>query len=193
MRKSFKFIIVSVGLLVAGFMMDGIFDFIPFSTNPQVAEEIIKPNSNYLFQINSQGETKMSGLFSSVPKESQISLKILNPDGSIIWEGKSEPFVYDPSIDKQSLSPSFFNPNSKGVLEVVITNLGERQVVVNGGIHDENEYDPDVSDIDATWGVFAEIILYTIFSTLLKIVGIIIGIIGIFLFFIERKNLKNVK
>ena len=188
MRKSFKFIIVSVGLLSVGFVMDGIFDFIPFSTNPQVAEETIKPNSNYLFQINSQGETKMSGLFSSVPKESQISLKILNSDGSIIWEGKSRSLVYDLSIDKQLLSPSFFNPNSKGNLDVVITNLGEQQVIVNGGIHDENEYDPDVSDFDATWDVFAEIILYTIFSALLKIVGVIIGIIGISLFFKERKN-----
>ncbi len=192
MRKSYKFILIAILLIVTGFVMDEIYTFVPFSTNPQVAEKIIQPNSAYLFQINSQGETKMSGLFSSVPKESPISMKILNPDGSIIWEEKSRPIPYDPNMDKQSLVPSFFNSNPKGSLDVIITNLGEQQVIVNGGIHDFIEFDPNVTDFDATMSVYAEIILYGIFSSLLKIIGIIIGIIGLILFYNELKNLKKI-
>jgi len=188
MKKSYKFILIATALVVMGFTMDVIFDYVPFSTNPQVTDVSIEPNSDYLFQINSKGEVKMSGLFSSTPKESPISLKIISPDRSIIWEGKSVTIPYDSSADHQSLSPVFFNSNSKGTLDVIITNLGDRPVIVDGGIFDVVEYDPNVTDFNAAMSVFSEIILYTIFSILLKIVGIIIGIISMIFVFKDRKK-----
>jgi hypothetical protein len=189
MKKSYKFIIVATALVVIGFMMDGIFSYVPFSSNPQITKVHIDPGSDYSFQINSKGETKMNGMFSSIPEESPISLKIFNPDGSIVWEGKSQLPQYTTEEKRQYIGTDFFNPNSKGILKAVITNLGTQQVVVDGGIHDFVELKQYENELEGIMDVFFDIFLYSLISALLKFVGVVVGIISVVFIFKERKEM----
>ena len=195
MKKSYKLILLATCLIATGIAMNEAFPYVPFYSN-NIEEVLIEPNSDYTYQISSEGEITMSGVISSVPKEIPINLKILNPDGSTLWDGKSEaaPIYLDPKErNVQVIAPEFINPNSEGNLKVVITNLGDQQVVVTGGIHDsvfDKKYD-SVLDAAISDELF-DILLYVILSALLQFVGVIIGIIGAIYFFKERKRMKNI-
>ena len=186
MKKAYKFLLVALGLVVAGFVMDAFYDHIQFSSSAQVNNVSIEPNSKFTFKVNSLGEREIMGVFFSTPSDSQISMRVLNPDESILWEDKSEK-----STDRQILIPRVMNPNSKASLDVIITNLGDQRVLVEGGMHDKPEPLRDEYDLERLWPVFGDIILYVIFAGLLKFVGIIIGIIGVVFFIKERKNPQN--
>jgi len=195
MKKSYKLILLATGLIATGIAMNEAFPYVSFYSN-NIENVSIEPNSDYTYKISSEGEITMSGVISSVPKEIPINLKILNPDGSTLWDGKSQaaPIYLDPKErNVQVIAPEFINPNSEGNLKVVITNLGDQQVVVTGGIHDsafDKKYD---SVLDAAISdEFFEILLYVILSALLQFVGVIIGIIGAIYFFKERKSMKNI-
>ena len=164
--------------------MDGLIDYAPLSTNPQLRDVPIMGHSSYSFQVNSQGNIQINGLFTSIPS-GPINMKVLNPDKSILWEDTSIK-----SSDKGYISLGFMNPNPSGSLEVVILNLGDEEVIVTGIMYDQKVLQ-DENDIEGTIDAFFDYLVYLLISSLLKIVGIIFGIIGVILFFKERKNSKK--
>ena len=164
--------------------MDELIDYAPLSTNPQLTNFPIMAHSDHSFQVNSQGKITISGLFTSVPS-GPINLKVLNPDKSILWEATSIK-----SSEKGHIFIDFMNPNHPGSLEVVISNLGDEQTIVSGIMHDRKVIQ-DENDIEGTIDAFFDYLVYLLISSLLKVIGVILGIIGIIFFFKERKSLKH--
>jgi hypothetical protein len=181
MKRSYKFLLAAFGLIISGLIMDGLIDYAPLSTNPQLRDVSLLGNSSYSFQVNSQGNIQISGLFTSVPS-GPINLKVLNPDKSILWEDTSIK-----SSDKGYIFLGFMNPNPSGSLEVVIFNLGDEEVIVTGIMYDKKVIQ-DENDIEGTIDAFFDYLVYLVISALLKIMGIILGIIGTIFLFKERKN-----
>ena len=169
MKKSYKILIIALGFVISGFVMDGLYDHVQFSSSPQVNNVSIEPSSEFSFKVSSQGEREINGVFNSQPPDSQISMKVLNHDNSILWESDSVK-----TSDRQYIHPKFMNPNSNGNLEVIITNLGDKKVTVSGGMHDVPEPLRDEYDLERLWPVFGDIYLYVIFAGLLKFVGVIL-------------------
>ncbi|MFB5608355.1 MAG: hypothetical protein ACE5RG_09695, partial [Candidatus Nitrosomaritimum yanchengensis] len=146
----------------------------------------IEPSSEFSFKVNSLGVREINGVFTSRPADSKISMRVLNPDKSIIWEAESVK-----TTDKQFILLNFMNPNPKASLEVIITNLSNQKVTVSGGMHDVPEPLQDEYDLEGLWEVFWDLYLYVIFASLLKFVGIVVGIIGTIVFFKERTKQNN--
>ncbi len=193
MKKSYKFFIVAIGLIVPGFALYESIGHIDFEPN-EIEDIPIEPNSSYTFHLVSDGKINMWGYLSSVPTESPFNVKIFNPDGSILLEENSQeaPIYLDPKERNVTVVElEFFNPNPEGNLKVVITNFGEQQGVVSGFVHEsvhEKQYD-DIWDAVISDELFYSL-LFAAISGLLVLSGFILAIIGGIIFFKERKNVS---
>jgi len=164
--------------------MDGIIEYVPLSINPQLSNVPIDAHSNYSFNVNSEGNIKISGSFSSTPS-GPINVKILDSNNSLLWEDSSQQ-----SSGKGFVPVNFMNPNSKGSLEVVISNLGDEQTIVTGIVYDQIVL-KDENDYEGIVDAMGDYIAYSVISDILKFVGVIFVIIGAIFFFKERRNQNN--
>ena len=65
-------------------------------------------------------------------------------------------------------------------------------MIVTGIMYDQKVLQ-DENDIEGTIDAFFDYLVYLLISALLKLAGIVLGIIGIILFFKKRKNMNEEK